>query len=193
MSTAAPFAIATHPLTAWTGELGLPDFTAIRDQDFVPAFEAAFAEHAAEMEALATDDAVPTIANSLEVFELSGEALARVSAIFWCLAGAHTNETIQTIEREIAPKMSRHYSSIYMDERLFRRFDGSTANAERSTSTPRPPAFWKRPGSASSGPVRSWTQRPRRGSPRSARNSRLSAQPSARTCWPTSGMDADAR
>src|SRR5690606_25319133 len=35
----------------------------------------------------------------------------------------HTNETIQTLEREIAPKLSRHYSRVMMNPQLFARID----------------------------------------------------------------------
>ena len=58
-----------------------------------------------------------------QALELSGEALDRVSSIFWCRAGAHTNDTIQALEREISPKMSRHFSAISMNEKLFARID----------------------------------------------------------------------
>src|SRR5690606_26059123 len=42
---------------------------------------------------------------------------------FWMRAGAHTNPEIQKLEREIAPRMSRHFSAIYMNEALFARID----------------------------------------------------------------------
>ena len=49
--------------------------------------------------------------------------LDRVSSIFWCRAGANTNDTIQALERDISPKMSRHFSAISMNEKLFARID----------------------------------------------------------------------
>ena len=55
--------------------------------------------------------------------ELSGDPLDRVSSIFWCKAGANTNDQIQAMEREVAPKMSRHYSAMSMNEKLFARID----------------------------------------------------------------------
>jgi peptidyl-dipeptidase Dcp len=115
--------IARHPLTRWTGELGLPDFTALRDEEFGPVFDAALAAHAAEIEAIAGSAEPATIDNTLAALELSGQALDHVSSIFWLRAGAHTNETIQGLEREIAPKMSRHYSAISMNPKLFARID----------------------------------------------------------------------
>ncbi|MEX0405726.1 M3 family metallopeptidase [Aquibium sp. LZ166] len=111
------------PLVEWTGPLGLPDFTRIRDEDFSSAFETAFEAHEAEIEAIAARADLPTIDNTLAALELAGRPLGRISAIFWCKAGANTNDAIQALEREISPKMARHYSAIAMNERLFARID----------------------------------------------------------------------
>ena len=121
--TASPIDLATHPLTDWSGPLGLPDFARISDGDFEPVFDAALAAHRAEIAAIAGNPDAPTIDNTLAALELSGDALDKVSSIFWCRAGAHTNEAIQGLERAIAPKMSRHYSAISMNETLFARID----------------------------------------------------------------------
>ncbi|TIQ27327.1 M3 family metallopeptidase [Mesorhizobium sp.] len=115
--------LAAHPLTSWQGPLGLPDFTRIGDGDFSGVFDAALTAHEAEIEAIAGNAETPTIENTLAALELGGEALDHVSSIFWCRAGAHTNEAIQALEREISPKMSRHFSAISMNERLFARID----------------------------------------------------------------------
>lgn len=115
--------LAAHPLTTWQGPLGLPDFTRIGDGDFSGLFDAALTAHEAEIEAIAGNAETPTIENTLAALELGGEALDHVSSIFWCRAGAHTNEAIQALEREISPKMSRHFSAISMNERLFARID----------------------------------------------------------------------
>ncbi|MER8787831.1 M3 family metallopeptidase [Mesorhizobium sp. M0983] len=115
--------LAAHPLTEWQGPLGLPDFTRIGDGDFSPVFDAALKTHEADIEAIAGNTGTPTIDNTLAALELAGEALDHVSSIFWCRAGAHTNEAIQALERDISPKMSRHFSAISMNERLFARID----------------------------------------------------------------------
>ncbi|MER8730252.1 M3 family metallopeptidase [Mesorhizobium sp. M0018] len=115
--------LAAHPLTEWQGPLGLPDFARIGDGDFSPVFDAALKAHEAEIEAIAGNTGTPTIDNTLAALELAGEALDHVSSIFWCRAGAHTNEAIQALERDISPKMSRHFSAISMNERLFARID----------------------------------------------------------------------
>ncbi|MCV3208081.1 M3 family metallopeptidase [Mesorhizobium sp. YC-39] len=115
--------LAAHPLTTWQGPLGLPDFARIGDSDFSPVFHVALKAHEVEIEAIAGNKEAPTIDNTLAALELGGEALDHVSSIFWCRAGAHTNEAIQALEREISPKMSRHFSAISMNERLFARID----------------------------------------------------------------------
>ncbi len=110
-------------LVNWTGHEGLPRFEAIKDEDFAPAFEAAFAAHEAEIEAIAGNPEPPSFENTVVALEIAGDDLSRVSALFWTKAGADTNEMIQALEREIAPKMSRHYSKIGTNPALFRRID----------------------------------------------------------------------
>src|SRR5690606_10602503 len=107
--------LATHPLTNWNAGPGLPDFARIADQDFAPVFGAALAAHAAEIAAIAASPEAATVENTLAALELAGRPLSRVSAIFWMRAGADTNPVIQALEREIAPRMSRHFSAIYSD------------------------------------------------------------------------------
>ncbi|TGV97857.1 hypothetical protein EN788_55830, partial [Mesorhizobium sp. M2D.F.Ca.ET.145.01.1.1] len=53
--------LAAHPLTAWRGPLGLPDFAHIGDGDFSPVFDAALKAHEAEIDAIATSKDAPTI------------------------------------------------------------------------------------------------------------------------------------
>ncbi len=114
----------TNPaLVDWNGPLGLPRFEAITDSDFAPALDAALAAHRAEVEAIAAAPEPPTIENTLAALELSGEALDRVSAIFRTKAGADTNAEIQAVERDIAPKMARHFSALHMNAALFARID----------------------------------------------------------------------
>jgi peptidyl-dipeptidase Dcp len=110
-------------LTDWNGLHGLPRFDAIEDKDFAPAFETAFASHDAEIEAVAGDPAAPSFENTIVALELAGDDLSRISSLFWNKAGAHSNDAIQALERDIAPKMSRHYSKISMNAALFQRID----------------------------------------------------------------------
>jgi peptidyl-dipeptidase Dcp len=113
----------SSPLTHWSGPHGLPEFDKIADSDFGAAFDAAMAAHNAEIAAITGNDGEATLENTLEALELAGDALSRVSSIFWLKAGAHTNAAIQELEREISPKISRHFSAIGMNKALFTRID----------------------------------------------------------------------
>lgn len=115
--------LSRHPLTRWTGPLGLPDFTQLSDDAFAPVFAAALADHEREIAGIADNPEPATIENTLAALELAGEALSHVSSIFSLRAGAHTNDLIQEVERDMAPKMARHYSAISMNPALFARID----------------------------------------------------------------------
>lgn len=110
-------------LVDWDGPLGLPRFAAIADDDYGPGFDAAIAAHETEIEAIAAGPSEPTFDSVIVALERAGEALERVSALFWNRAGADTNDTIQALERAIAPKLSRHHSRIAQNRRLFARVD----------------------------------------------------------------------
>lgn len=110
-------------LVNWNGLHGLPRFEAFDDGDFAAAFDAALAAHEREIDEIAGNPAEPTFENTVVALETAGDALSRVSALFWNRAGAHTNDTIQALERDISPKMSRHYSKIGMNAALFARID----------------------------------------------------------------------
>lgn len=116
-------ASVNRALVEWSGHEGLPRFDFVKDEDFAPAFEVALASHEAEIDAIASNSEAPSFENTVVALEIAGDELSRVSSLFWGKAGAHTNETIQALEREIAPKMSRHYSKIGTNSALFGRID----------------------------------------------------------------------
>lgn len=108
---------------AWTGPLGLPRFERISDDDFEAAFTAGFTANLAEIDAITNNRDDPDFNNTIKALELSGEVLTRVSRIFWNLTGAHTNEALQALERDLSPALSRHRSTIMMNRALFTRVD----------------------------------------------------------------------
>ncbi|MCX5513623.1 peptidase M3 [Kaistia algarum] len=122
--TAANPPIETNPLLdSWTTPFGVPPFAQIANAHYRPAFEAALAEHSRDIAAIIENPEPPTFANTIDAFELSGRSLDRVASVFFNLTGANTNDELDAIETEIAPKLSRHYSAIYLDDALFARID----------------------------------------------------------------------
>jgi peptidyl-dipeptidase Dcp len=124
MTSSSPEAAtqAGNPLLeAWSGSAATPPFAAIRPAHFKPAFETAMAAQLAEIEAIAGETAPPSFANTIAALERSGRALSQVSAVFSCLAGAHTNEDIQALEREMSPRLAAHRNHIQLHPGLYAR------------------------------------------------------------------------
>ncbi|HZE47642.1 MAG TPA: peptidase M3, partial [Xanthobacteraceae bacterium] len=113
-----------NPLLAdWTTPFRVPPFGAIGPEHFAPAFDTALARHRAEVAAIAAEAAMPTFANTIGALERSGRALSRVSAAFFALVAAHSNDALLGIERDIVPRLAAHWDAIYMNQALFRRIE----------------------------------------------------------------------
>ena len=110
-------------LEEWIAPLGAPPLDRIQPAHFLPAYAQAFAEHDAEIARIAEDAAAPGFSNTIIAFEKSGSLLSKVDAVFSVLSGAATSETLQEIEREMAPRLSAHHNAIYLNAGLFTRID----------------------------------------------------------------------
>src|ERR1700730_9903823 len=108
-------------LGAWMSPHETPPFAAIRPEHFRPAFDRAMADHIVEIEAIAGQTDNPSFANTIVALERSGQALDRVSAVFHALAGAHTNDALMAIEREMSPLLAAHRNRIHLHDGLYAR------------------------------------------------------------------------
>jgi len=111
-------------------ELEYPRFDLIEDEHYLPAFEAGMRAQLEEIEAIVTQAAAPTVTNTLIPLEESGQLLNRVAGVFFGLISAHTNDTLDEIRAEIAPRLSEHSDQIMLDERLFARIRAIHAERE---------------------------------------------------------------
>ena len=114
----------------WTTPDGAPPFDRIRPEHFREAYARAFAEHDAEVAAIAAQPEPPDFANTIAALELSGRLLERVGSAFYLLVGAHSDAALLEIEREIAPQLARHWNRINTNEGLFRRIDALMRGAD---------------------------------------------------------------
>ncbi len=117
-------------LEDWTVSDGVPPFSRIKPEHFLPAYARALDEHAAEVAAIAAAPESPTFANTIAALELSGRSLERIDNVFHLLAGAHTNDALLEVERMIAPQIARHWNQIHTNAALFRRIDAVTRSAD---------------------------------------------------------------
>ena len=101
--------------------LNYPRFDLIHPDHYSPAFERAMAEHLAEVEAIAEQEAAPSFENTIVAMELSGQMLDRLSRVFYNMSSAHTNDEIKALEQELAPQLSAHRDNIMLNQALFAR------------------------------------------------------------------------
>jgi peptidyl-dipeptidase Dcp len=99
----------------------VPAFDKIKIDHYLPAFEAGIAAQKKEIEAIRDNHAAPTFANTIEAIETSGRLLTRVSDVFFNLNSADTNDEMQAIARDVAPKLSALEDDVYLDPKLFAR------------------------------------------------------------------------
>jgi peptidyl-dipeptidase Dcp len=98
-----------------------PPFDKIRDEDYRPALEEGMREQIAEVERIASDPAAPTFANTIVALEKTGRLLTRANAAFQALTQANTNDALQALQGEIAPKLAAHYDAVHLNAAIFTR------------------------------------------------------------------------
>lgn len=98
-----------------------PEFDEIKNENYTPAFEKGMAEHMAEIDAIAERADSPTLENTIIAMEKSGALLDRVATVFFALISANTNEEMEKIRSEMAPKLSAHSDQILLNGKLFHR------------------------------------------------------------------------
>jgi peptidyl-dipeptidase Dcp len=121
-NTASPSVRASNPLlAAWETPFGIPPFDRIKEDHYLPAFEAAIARTRREVDAMVKDAQPPTFANTIQALDASGELLDKVQGVFQNLRSAETNDRLQEIAREVAPLTSALEDDILLNEQLFAR------------------------------------------------------------------------
>ncbi len=113
-----------NPLLAdWNTPFEVPPFDLIKNDHYREAFDIALEQSEKEIERIAKNENDPTFVNTIAAMESAGEALSKVSGVFFNLSGSHTNDEMQIIQREMAPKLSAHHSKIMLNEKLFARVE----------------------------------------------------------------------
>ncbi|MCU1527609.1 MAG: hypothetical protein JWP75_1372 [Frondihabitans sp.] len=99
----------------------LPPFAEITDADYLPAFEAGFAQQLAEIEAITSDPAAPTFENTIVALERSGQILSRVEHVFFNKSSSDSTDASNALELELAPRLAAHSDAIRLDPALYSR------------------------------------------------------------------------
>ncbi|MGC1548584.1 MAG: peptidyl-dipeptidase Dcp [Rhodanobacter sp.] len=123
-SAAAPVvdANATNPFfTASTLPYQAPPFDKIKDSDYQPAIEEGMKQQLAEVQKIADDPSDPTFDNTYVALEKTGVLLNRVTMVFNGVTAANTNDALQKVQEDEAPKLAAHQDAIYLNDKLFQR------------------------------------------------------------------------
>src|SRR6266545_4194010 len=98
-----------------------PPFDRILDADYQPAIEEGMKQNLAEIRNIADQDSAPTFANTIEAMERTGALLTRAAKVFFALTQANTDDTLQKVQAEEAPKLAAHHDAVYLNPKLFAR------------------------------------------------------------------------
>jgi peptidyl-dipeptidase Dcp len=100
-----------------------PDFSKIRDTDYLPAMLAGMAEQKREVARIANNPAQATFSNTLVALERSGALLERAQLAFSAVSGVNSNPTLEDADTKTAPLLAQHRDFIFLNAKLFDRVE----------------------------------------------------------------------
>lgn len=96
-------------------------FSRFTTTDYLPAIEKAIAESLAQIDSLAQNPEPATFKNTIEALAYTGLELDRLTAMFFNLNSAETNDALQAEAQRISPLLTEYSNDIRLNEALFQR------------------------------------------------------------------------
>lgn len=110
-------------LSEYSTPFQVPPFDQIKNEHYMPAFEAGIKEQQTEVEDIVNNAETPSFENTILPFDKSGQIFSRVSNVFFNLNECFTNEEMIAIAEQVLPMLSKHRDAIMMNPKLFERID----------------------------------------------------------------------
>jgi peptidyl-dipeptidase Dcp len=110
-------------------------FDKISPADFTPAFDSAFSKGRSEIEAIVNNPDAPGFRNTVVALELSGEEIEQLSEILFNLDHAETSPAIQSLTKEISPRLTEYRNDITLNPELFQRIKKVYETTDRKSLT----------------------------------------------------------
>lgn len=123
-------------LSSFNTPFQTPPFHIIKPEHYVPAFRKSIDMLADEIEVIANNTEKPTFENTVVALERSGEALNRVSSVFFNVLGAEATDEMMEISQEVSPLLTESENNIYLNEKLFSRVKSVYDNKNALSLTP---------------------------------------------------------
>ena len=98
-------------------------FSRFAPTDYLPAIQKAIARSLKEIDTIAHNPEVPTYMNTIQPLAYVGLELDRLTAMFFNLNSAETNETLQAEAQRISPLLTDYSNDIRLNEALFKRVE----------------------------------------------------------------------
>ncbi len=118
-------------LNEWDTPFEVPPFDEIMAKHYMPAYLKGFEEQKNEIKAISTNPKEPDFSNTIKMLAYSGELLNKVGRVFGALNSANTSDSLQAINREIAPIAAKHRDDINLNDTLFRRVKSVYDNRDK--------------------------------------------------------------
>lgn len=100
---------------------GAPDFSKIKETDYLPAIEVAIKEQRNNIQKIVDNKKKPTFQNTILAYEESGILLDRIMNVFDGLTSAHKTPTIAETEKKVMPLLTNLDNEISFNQKLFER------------------------------------------------------------------------
>jgi len=96
-------------------------FSRFTATDYLPAIEKAIAESLAQINSITQNPEPATFKNTIEALAYTGLELDRLTAMFFNLNSAETNDALQAEAQRISPLLTDYSNDIRLNEALFKR------------------------------------------------------------------------
>ena len=100
---------------------GAPDFSRIKEADYLPAIKAAIKNKRDNIQKIVDNKKKPTFQNTILAFEESGALLDRVCNVFFALTNADKTPTIADTEEKVMPLLTDLDNETAFNQKLFQR------------------------------------------------------------------------
>lgn len=117
--------------TEYATPFGVPPFEQIHASHYKPALLKGMEEQMAEIQAIINNQEEANFENTIAALDRSGALLTKVLYAFSGQSSVNTNDTIQTLEQELYPLLSKHSDDINMNPELFARVKAVYDNREQ--------------------------------------------------------------
>jgi len=138
MTDSAPSSSRRNPfLTEWDTPYGIPPFSDIRVEDYIPAIKAGIEQQKAEVDAIVASTEEPSFKNTVLPLELSGSIIRKVSGVLFNVKETDSTPELDSVLEQAIPLLTQLEDDISFNKGLYERIakiynsDQSSLNREQ--------------------------------------------------------------